>query len=822
MTLGNKYMSDFRHLALLVLVGGGILVTISCSRAADKTTNEVDVESPDSITVAPAEWEEFIFWAEKRLDRRGLAAQLPNVNLSFSPRWRLLRLDDSLVEYLDLPSTTRTGAPTVEIVPLVELGPYSTAEPSPTFIARLAPKASIEGSDSLQLQIGGFEVDREDVGSILLELSVPFGRYLSLVWSDLGCLLIPVESHETPFTVRISTDRLPDWSGRLQSIYLVTDGLGEGAIEIRKLKLLPRVSAYPLAVGQKRVRLGHEIRNALYGHCPAEIRFRGVPVPPEAKLAAGFGFISEDSGTAEPCRFQVVITGASTEKVVLDEIVTSFNAWSDFSAALAEWSGQAVSITLRAESPASNAIAFWGNPCIYEPVEDPPLLVLYLIDTVAAEHVGFQGYHRPTMPNLEELSSRGAWFARMYSNSSRTVESIPDIMLSLPVEQHGVYHNSTPVPEALVTIAECLRANGMATVSFCTNVNAGPRQGMDQGFDTFVDKISTHLDAQADRTVPLEEAAAWIKLHRDRPMFIYVHTAEPHSPYTPPEGYRNRFDPDYRGPYTGIQFHDARKPEDVAHIQALYDEELTYADARLGMFVRVVEELGFRERMDLLVTSDHGEEFMQHNNWEHGRNLHNEQTRVPLVACGPSFAQRGRIETPAQLLDLMPTILELYGIPEPYPLAGRSLWPLLRSGAGSTADLFERDIFASNHNFRIEFKLFEYSLIENGRWKLLFGAAGVPLYKDGPTSRFMLFDLVRDPRERRNLINVDQALSRRMIEKLLQWHAAQRVYEARERTATLIDAEQIKELERLGYIGDRAAPDEISDHPGDNSSRDRP
>jgi arylsulfatase A-like enzyme len=394
----------------------------------------------------------------------------------------------------------------------------------------------------------------------------------------------------------------------------------------------------------------------------------------------------------------------------------------------------------------------------------------------------------------------------MFSNSSRTIESIPDLMLSMPTERHGVYHNSTPAPQGLVTIAEALHAAGHATASFCTNVNAGPRQGMAQGFETFVDKISSHLD-KVDRTIPLADVVRWIEHHRDRPMFIYVHTAEPHSPYTPPEGFRDRFDPEYAGSFTGEDFHDARHPRDIAHIMALYDEELVYADARLGIFLDALQEEGLLEHAHLFVTSDHGEEFLQHNDWEHGRNLHNEETCVPLVACGPSFDQRGRVDTPAQLFDIMPTILEMYDLPAPYPLEGQSLLSLLRSNAAANDALGNRSLYASNHNYRIDYHLLEYTVVENGRWKLMLGAVG----PSESGSRFMLFDLAADPRERRIVLQSHPDVARRLAEQLIRWRCAQHVYDPGQPTATIIDPAHMAELEALGYLGDSTAPDRVDD-----------
>jgi len=208
------------------------------------------------------------------------------------------------------------------------------------------------------------------------------------------------------------------------------------------------------------------------------------------------------------------------------------------------------------------------------------------------------------------------------------------------------------------------------------------------------------------------------------------------------------------------------------------------------------------ERADFLVTSDHGEEFLQHNDWEHGRNLHNEETRIPLVAFGPSFARRGRVEVPVQLLDVMPTVLDMFDLPTPYELHGESLMPILRAGtAGDRPEtLRHRKIYGSNHNYRIEYKVLEYSVIEDGRWKLVLGAAPTGMYRGGPKSRFMLFDVSGDPRERLNAVYVRQDISRRLIEDVIRWRSAQHVYMPGRRGPTLIDSEHMRQLKAMGYV----------------------
>ena len=761
-----------------------------------KTTSS-STATIDPLVDAPVDWLPFLKWAEKKIEEPTANAPLPSDPRLSEAAYPLLHLADvALFESAEKRCDWKLTAP-AENALLAELGPFrSDQPPTDQFKCQAAPKTAANSPDALLMAFSSFSVPCDEVGSIGLTMNIPYGKYVCLSWSSIGCAYIPVESHDESFTVRVPTDDFVDWSGTLSELFLQTDGAGPGVIEIKRLRFLPRELSYPRPIAARSVRLGEDIRTSIYAHCPAEIRYPNVTIPKNARLRAGLGCVSEQIGganTGNPTtavRFEIAVEDGQS-KTILQRQIEPGAAWQDALVDLSPWSGQSVTIALRCASDDPDATALWAEPVIYEPTEEPELLIIYLIDTVAAEHVGLYGYDRDTMPRLTQVAGDGVWFANTFSNASRTIESIPNLMLSMPTERHGVYHNSTPAPEALVTLAEMLRAQGFATASFCTNVNAGFRQGMAQGFDTFIDK--TYMDRkQVDRTVPLDECLAWLRTHRDRPMFMYIHTAEPHSPYTPPEEYAGRFDPDYRGRFDGVNFRTAKNPRDVTHIKALYDEELVYADARLGLFLDALKSENLLATANIFITSDHGEEFLEHNSWEHGRNLFNEQTRIPLVAFGPDITARGRVDTPVQLVDLMPTILEMRKLPVPYELSGDSIQSLLHGNTDAT--LANRRIFASNHNYRIDYKLLEYSMIADNQWKLVFGAAGTRF------SRFMLFDVRQDPGERRDLLSVDPVGSRKLIEELLRWRLAQHAYEPGDRDATLIDSKATRDLEALGYL----------------------
>jgi arylsulfatase A-like enzyme len=485
--------------------------------------------------------------------------------------------------------------------------------------------------------------------------------------------------------------------------------------------------------------------------------------------------------------------------------LTPGERWIDVSADLTRWAGKTVSLVFKTRNPEAGSVAFWGSPVIYEPVAEPPCMVLYLVDTFGAKHAGLLGYDRPTTPNISRLAADGVYFSRAFCNSPVTAASVPDTQLSMSTERHGVYAASMMVPEELVTIAEAMRAAGFATALFSTNAYAGPRQNLDQGFDQFVDRVAFVWEGPTDRTVPLEHVESWVKQRADRPTFLYIHTAEPHSPYVPPPEYAGKFDPDYQGSIDGTLsrsgFHFAKDERDIEHVRALYDEEVLYADARFGRFLDLLNDLGVKSRANIFLIADHGEELYEHGNWGHGPSLHTEVMHVPWIAAGPLITARGRVDTPVQLYDVMPTILALFDLPQPYKLAGESLLSLLKADGPPGMDIDARRTIVHSHHRYAGLGVIQYAVIEDGRWKLMYTYDPDKKSADSGPTAFSLYDLQDSFYDKEDVIHQHRDVARRLIETLIAYRAEQHPYERRSaQTELKMDPEQIRQLQELGYI----------------------
>ena len=361
-------------------------------------------------------------------------------------------------------------------------------------------------------------------------------------------------------------------------------------------------------------------------------------------------------------------------------------------------------------------------------------VVLFFIDTLRADRVGCYGYGRPTTPWLDRAAQSGTLFENAYSQATYSLPSYASIFTSLYPLATGVGISNKCLPDHCRTLASIFADNGYRTAAFVGGGHTSHVFGVLRGFQTFDDEV---LHGSFFRTVPA--ALGWLDSRRaapdDKPFFLLVHGYDVHTPWTPPLGFAERFDPGYRGLahsreivrrldarcLLGNQFHpdlidpeqleylgsqhrtklssSARGPSappapapaavrgsgevvpisarDIAHLNAHYDGAASYADVWLGSFISALKCRGLLDRTVLVVAADHGEELGEGGAWGHGMDVVEREMHVPLVMCGPGIAPGKRVADLVELVDLGPTLLDLSGIPPCAEHQGRSLRGLL-------------------------------------------------------------------------------------------------------------------------------------------------
>lgn len=295
-----------------------------------------------------------------------------------------------------------------------------------------------------------------------------------------------------------------------------------------------------------------------------------------------------------------------------------------------------------------------------------------------------------------------------------------------------------------------------------------------------------------------DAVARWLDEHGDSgPFFLYVHTIDPHAPYDPPPPFRRDFAPDVPDDIVhqpNLLLPDVRagrlevKEALVAEMRALYDAEIAANDAAFGDLLAALRERGLYEGSLITLLSDHGEEFYEHGNFEHGKTLFDESLRVPLILKLPAGAGAGRVPEAAQHVDLLPTLLDLLGVAAPAGLDGRSLLGTVAARLRGETPEPSPPIFAYLHLDGAP-----RASVHRGHYKLMHRL------DRGELVAPRLFDLARDPGETRNLSRERPALARQLA-ALLRHRLEAAEEHGLEPERAVIDEETRRRLEALGYL----------------------
>lgn len=333
-------------------------------------------------------------------------------------------------------------------------------------------------------------------------------------------------------------------------------------------------------------------------------------------------------------------------------------------------------------------LACTGAPDPVVPVPEPlPDIVLVVIDTLRADHLGFMGHERPTSPNLDAWAAKGTVYTHAISHSGWTLPSTATLLTGRLPHEHGAI--SLPSSELgrlvetsfgrlkpeMETLAEVASSLGYATAGFVNNTFLREELGLGDGFETY-DYANASQVSHRSAEDTVEQALSWWEAQQ-KPRFLWVHVMEPHMDYMPPAPYAGTFAGDGEPPLVLPLTEEDRtallqntlelNDEQKSWLQKVYDEEILATDAALKPL------LSATEGAVVAVTSDHGEEFWDHGDFEHGHSLHWELLNVPMVLVGPGVGAQ-RLTMPSSHIDLHAALLRaMRGEPTQTPLPdGRS------------------------------------------------------------------------------------------------------------------------------------------------------
>jgi choline-sulfatase len=320
-------------------------------------------------------------------------------------------------------------------------------------------------------------------------------------------------------------------------------------------------------------------------------------------------------------------------------------------------------------------------PSVVQTPARRPDVFIYLVDALRADHLGCYGYRRETSPHLDAFAREAVLVDRALAHSSWTKASVASLFTGLTPFGHGADDRHDILPLEVPTLAQVLRDAGYHTVMVYANGWVGPPWGLDRGFEDTRKLLLARSNRIHQEVVKILDASA-----ADTPLFVYIHTIDPHDPYDPPAEQWRRF----AAPVTSrrrvshsevgricadVEAHPGRRARYARELSALYDAEVAANDEQFGLFV---DELRRRERLDrslVVFTADHGEEFFEHGGLGHGQTLFPEVLHVPLVIRFPGAIGQGVRLPVARHVDVLPTILEAVGLPVSGMVEGQSIDP---------------------------------------------------------------------------------------------------------------------------------------------------
>jgi len=418
----------------------------------------------------------------------------------------------------------------------------------------------------------------------------------------------------------------------------------------------------------------------------------------------------------------------------------------------------------------------------------PPPIVLIVVDTLRADHLDNYGYFRNTSPNLTAFARDSLLFERAMTPSGVTLPAHVSLFSSTNPPRHGVHgnfdHFHTPVPNAEFRLmAQILARLGYRTAGFVSSTAVAAETGIAAGFDVYGESGDRQGGRRAADTT--DEVLKWLgEIDSAEPFFLFVHYADPHSPYAPPPPYDKMFSTDDS---QRAFFERLGVPAAGIYIDSnnLYDGEVCYADTQIGRLFDALEQRGVYERAAIIFTADHGEGLGQHN-WLYHSRVYEEQMHVPLLVRLPQRddlhgVRRGDV---VSLIDVLPTLGANLGLAftpeETAQFEGIDvLGPIHREYAfgernGGMQQDRERD---------------DYHVLAGRQWKFFLRGAG----------RDQLFDLSVDPGELHNLIAAQPQIAESMRSVLQRQLDAYRGDGAAVKKKEEIPASTRERLHQLGY-----------------------
>lgn len=435
-------------------------------------------------------------------------------------------------------------------------------------------------------------------------------------------------------------------------------------------------------------------------------------------------------------------------------------------------------------------------------VAAPQNLLFIILDAFDAGHVSHLGYKEGITPNLDRLASEGVTFANAHSQTSSTNSSAKSYLTGMFPAALRSSQRMHALTESDYTMAEFFRDAGFRTAGFSENTFINERLGYAQGFEKFEyisplhdkDEELGYKPRDQEATLRLiASAQEWLRSQRlDDRWFCYLHLLRPHNPYTVPESFarQEKFFSDGKSidKMENRLLRGIRKPQ-VSVGQELtqlyidrYDTNIRYVDHLLGELIEGLNAEGLLENTLLIVASDHGEAFGQHGEFGHNSTVYEEMIHVPLLFHAPESVGlvSSKVSHPVEMVDLFPTLADLFSLTPPQHLHGTSFLPLMLGRSTAHKDIY-------------------FSMTNKGEWLSVRKRNLKLISKRKAFSHFVpseIFDIGKDPEEQINLLGPEGPGE--VLSALTDWYR-EKYYTRAYQVVPEMSQEDLETLESLGY-----------------------
>jgi arylsulfatase A-like enzyme/Tfp pilus assembly protein PilF len=398
-------------------------------------------------------------------------------------------------------------------------------------------------------------------------------------------------------------------------------------------------------------------------------------------------------------------------------------------------------------------------------------LLVITLDTTRADSLGVYGGEGDHTPNLDRLAREGILFKDCVTPVPLTLPAHVSLFTGRTPLAHQVRNNGRyALAPSETTMAERFKAAGFRSYAVIASYVLLGRFGLNQGFDEYDDSLDTYKALNSYNTeIPADVVSSrflgWLADHKDERFFAWVHFYDPHEPYRPPAEYRG----------------GAAASGDP---KRLYLGEVEFMDHHVGRILEGLKSLGLGPRTLIVAVGDHGEAFAEHGESGHAIFCYEENIRVPLIIYRETaLARRRVVEERVSLTDILPTLLDVFGLETGRGLQGRSFAPVLRPG---------KDVLQPR-----PFYLESLYGFEDWGWAPLSGLIDGDL-KFISLPRPELYDLRRDPGERENLFEARPGQAKRLQELLASYVSSHT--ELGSPSKRDMTAEDVRRLRSLGYV----------------------